>query len=153
MADSQTFSAPMQRGPGKSAHLRLPFDALWGQRPRHLINGLVAGIRFRGAIEDVEGVPSLVFKPAWLRDNPVGPGDVVTAQIAPEGPQRGALDEDIVAALDANPEAATFFDGLAQFYRKAYLTWIDGTKKRPEERARRIAEMVELLKAGKKQRS
>jgi hypothetical protein len=51
-----------------------------------------------------------------------------------------------------NPAAASFFDGLAQFYRKGYLTWIAGTKRRPEERARRIAEMISLLEAGKKQR-
>ncbi len=45
-----------------------------------------------------------------------------------------------------------FFDGLAQFYRQAYLRWIDATKKRPDERSRRIAEMVDLLVQEKKQR-
>jgi len=72
--------------------------------------------------------------------------------LSPEGPQRGALDDDIAAALAAEPKAASFFDGLATFYRKAYLTWIAGTKKRPAERARRIAELVRLLQAGVKQR-
>ena len=46
---------------------------------------------------------------------------------------------------EASPEAGTF-------YRKAYLRWIDGTKRRPDVRARRIAEMVELLEAGRKER-
>ena len=48
--------------------------------------------------------------------------------------------------------AAAFFDSLAQFYTRAYLRWIDATKRRPDVRAARIAEMVELLKAGRKQR-
>ena len=90
--------------------------------------------------------------PAWVRDNPLTAGDEVDVTLAPEGPQRLALDPDIAAALDAEPQAAAFFDGLAQFYRKGFLTWISGTKKKPEERARRIAETVRLLKAGKKER-
>ena len=37
-------------------------------------------------------------------------------------------------------------------YRRAYLRWIDATKRRPELRAARIAELIDLLKAGKKER-
>jgi len=44
--------------------------------------------------------------------------------------------------------ATTFFDTLAQFYRKAYLRWIDATKRRPDLRPARIAEVVDLLAAG-----
>ena len=55
-------------------------------------------------------------------------------------------------ALAASPDAAAFFDSLAQFYRRGYLRWIDATKRRPEQRAERIAEVVKLLKAGVKER-
>ena len=64
----------------------------------------------------------------------------------------GDLADDIASALEANPAAAAFFDTLAQFYRKAYLRWIDATTRRPEVRAARIAEVVELLAAGIKER-
>ena len=70
----------------------------------------------------------------------------------PEGPQSEALAADIASALEADPEAASFFDGLATFYRKKYLLWIDATRRSPEVRAQRIAELVELMKAGKKER-
>jgi len=70
----------------------------------------------------------------------------------PEGPQSAALAADIVAALEAEPDAARFFDGLATFYRKNYLRWIDATKRSPELRAQRIAELIQLMKAGKKER-
>ena len=73
-------------------------------------------------------------------------------ELAPEGPERGDLADDIAAALEANPDAAAFFDTLAQFYRKAYLRYIDATTRRPELRAARIAEVVDLLAAGVKQR-
>jgi hypothetical protein len=45
------------------------------------------------------------------------------------------------------------FDSLATFYRKVWLTWIDATKRRPEVRAERIAEMVALVKMGHEQPS
>ena len=79
-------------------------------------------------------------------------GQQVAVELAPEGPQRGDLAEDISAALAANPAAAAFFDTLAQFYRKAYLRWIDATTRRPDLRAARIAEVVKLLAAGVKER-
>jgi uncharacterized protein YdeI (YjbR/CyaY-like superfamily) len=62
------------------------------------------------------------------------------------------LAPDVAAALDASPAAGVFFDSLAQFYRNAFLRWIDATKRRPEQRPVRIAEMVRLLEAGKKER-
>ena len=41
---------------------------------------------------------------------------------------------------------------MARFYRRGYLRWIDGTKRRPDVRAARIAEVVSLLEAGHKER-
>ncbi|MBM0224373.1 YdeI/OmpD-associated family protein [Micromonospora sp. ATA51] len=72
--------------------------------------------------------------------------------IEPEGPQRDDLAEDVAAALETHPQAAAFFDSLAQFYRRAYLRWIDATTRRPDQRPQRIAEMVQLLEAGHKER-
>ena len=87
-----------------------------------------------------------------MRDAGVAPGDDVAVELTPEGPQRGDLANDISAALAANPAAAAFFETLAQFYRKAYLRWIDATTRRPDLRAARIREVVDLLAAGIKQR-
>jgi hypothetical protein len=130
----------------------VPFDPdeVWGVKSRHHVTGTVNAVRFRGAIEPADR--RIVFTPAWLRDNDLAPGDRVEIELSPEGPQRADLAEDVAAALDAAPAAAAFFDSLAQFYRRAYLRWVDGTKRRPELRAARIAEMVELLAAGIKQR-
>jgi len=79
-------------------------------------------------------------------------GDNVTVELAPEGPQRGDLADDIAAALEANPAAGAFFDTLAQFYCKAYLRWIDATSRRPDVHAARITEVVDLLAASIKER-
>jgi uncharacterized protein YdeI (YjbR/CyaY-like superfamily) len=88
----------------------------------------------------------------WARDAGVPVGADVIVELAPEGPQRADLADDIAAALDASPAAAAFFDTLAQFYRKGYLRWIDATTRRPDLRSERIAEVVALLEAGIKQR-
>jgi uncharacterized protein YdeI (YjbR/CyaY-like superfamily) len=87
-----------------------------------------------------------------MRDTGLAAGHQVVVELAPEGPQRGDLAGDVSVALAANPAAAAFFDTLAQFYRKAYLRWIDATTRRPDLRAARIAEVVQLLAAGVKER-
>ena len=76
----------------------------------------------------------------------------MTIEMWPEGPQREELAADIAAALAAQPQAQSAFDGLATFYRKGWLRWVEATKRRPEVRAARIAEMVKLVEAGHKER-
>ena len=137
---------------GGGVLIPIPFDPdeVWGAKPRHRVGGTVNGARFRGIVEDQDGRPGIKLGLPWRKDCGIGPDEKVTVVIEPEGPQRTDLAQDVAAALDANPSAAAFFDGLAQFYRKGYLRWIDGTKRRPEVRAERISRMVKLLEAGVK---
>jgi len=135
-------------------YLVLPFDPekAWGPKARYHIRGTINGRDVRGALEPFSKGYFLPLGPAYRREAGLHPGDLVTAKLVPDGPQSETLAPDIVAALDAEPGAARFFDGLATFYRKNYLRWIDATKRSPEVRAQRIAELVELMKAGKKER-
>ncbi|WP_120315116.1 YdeI/OmpD-associated family protein [Catellatospora citrea] len=132
----------------------VPFDpnAVWGVKPRHHVAGTVGGMRVRGVVEAVGDGFGFTLGPAWQRDCGVQVGGTVAVELVPEGPQRADLAEDVAAALDAHPRAGAFFDSLAQFYRRAYLRWIDATKRRPEQRPLRIAEMIDLLEAGRKER-
>lgn len=132
----------------------VPFDpdAVWAVKAVHHVTGTVGGVGLRATVDSDGGRRVLVMGPAWGRDRHVVAGQLVDVVLAPEGPQRGELAEDLAAALEANPAAGAFFDSLAQFYTRAYLRWIDGTRRRPEERARRIAHVVELLERGVKQR-
>jgi hypothetical protein len=132
----------------------VPFDPdqVWGAKQRHHVAGTVNGIRVRAVIEPAGDGFGFTFGRTSPSSCAVAVGDTVTVEIAPEGPQRDDLADDVAAALAANPEAGAFFDALAQFYRRAYLRWIDATKRRPEQRAERIAEVVRLLKSGAKER-
>jgi bacteriocin resistance YdeI/OmpD-like protein/uncharacterized protein DUF1905 len=151
---ARRFTATVSSGPRGRVFVPVPFDPdqVWGVKSRHHITGTVNGTRVRGVIELVGADRGLVLGAAWRRDCGLAPGDRVDVVLSPEGPQRDDLADDLVTALDANPSAAAFFDSLAQFYRRAYLRWIDGTTRRPELRAARIAEMIDLLAAGTKQR-
>ena len=150
----QRFGARVTAGPRGHAVIEVTFDPdqAWGAKAEHPVGGTVNGRHVRGRI--VPGGRGWVFtlSPMWFRDAGVAAGDDVTVELAPEGPQRADLADDVAAALAANPAAAAFFDTLAQFYRRAYLRWIDATTRRPELRAARIAEVVDLLAAGTKQR-
>jgi len=135
-------------------YLPAPFDpnALWGAKPRHHVRGAIGPAKFRGPLAQFDGGWGLPLGPAWRRDCEVRVGDAVEVLMDAEGPQPDSLAPDVAAALAAHPQAAAFFHGLATFYRKGYLRWIDATTRRPELRAQRIAEVVELLNAGVKQR-
>jgi translation initiation factor IF-1 len=151
---TQRFGAVVAAGPGGGAVIAVPFDPdeVWGAKAEHPVNGTVSGCRVRVRLSPDSSGWAFTLSPARMRDMGVLAGDEVIVELAPEGPQRADLAEDISAALAANPAAAAFFDTLAQFYRKAYLRWIDATTRRPQVRAARIAEVVDLLAAGIKER-
>jgi hypothetical protein len=148
------FTATVTADKRKRVLVPVPFDPddVWGRKPEHHVAGTVNGMGVRAVIEPLGSGFGILLGPAWRRGCGMGPGDDVDVVLMPEGPQRADLAPDVAAALEASPDAGAFFDSLAQFYRNGYLRWIDATKHRPENRAERIAEMVELLQAGVKQR-
>lgn len=152
--DAQRFSAVVASAGRGKLLVPVPFDPdqVWGAKRRHHVAGTVEGNRVRAVIEATSDGFAFSLGPASPAGSAVAVGDAVAVEIAPEGPQRDDLADDVAAALAANPDAGAFFDSLAQFYRRGYLRWIDATKRRPEQRAERIAEMVELLQAGRKAR-
>ncbi len=131
----------------------LPFDPneVWGQKDRHHIRGTINGVMIRGPLVADGNRYFLALGAAWRRDSGIEAGATVTVVLWPEGPQSGTMAEDITAALDKEPTASTFFTALPTFYRNNYVRWIESAK-RPETRAKRIEEMVELLKTGKRER-
>jgi hypothetical protein len=138
---------------GSRIYIALPFDPneVWGIKQRHHITGSVNGYNVRGPLGEDGSRYFLLLGAAWRRDNGVEAGAEVEVVLAPEGPQADTLAPDVAAALESEPQARAFFESLATFYRKGYMRWIEGAK-RPETRQARIAEMLALLKEGKKQR-
>jgi hypothetical protein len=137
---------------GSRTLVPLPFDPneVWGAKQRHYVTGSVNGCAIRGLLDSNGTEFYLPLGAAWRRDNGLEPGAEAEVILLPEGPQGDRLSPDVAAALDSEPEAKAFFESLATFYRKNFVRDIESAK-RPETRARRIAEMVALLKAGRRQ--
>ncbi len=149
----KSFDAIIAATPEGRAYLPLPFEPgdIWGGTPVHL-GGAINAMHFRGRVEAFGAGKGLVLTPMWLRACGLSAGDRVSVILAAEGPLRSDMAPDLAEALGAEPAVAAFWETLAQFYRKAYVRWIDGTKGKPDLRAARIAEVVGLLKAGVKAR-
>ncbi len=63
-------------------------------------------------------------------------------------PSVATVPADLQAALDANPAAKTFFEALSSQNRYAFLYRIHEAK-RPQTRAKRIADYVAMLAEGR----
>jgi hypothetical protein len=147
------FTATVQARRQGGIAVLMPFEpaSVWGERLRYDVTGTVDGRKVRGKLVSRHGGSFFELGPAWCRDNGVHAGDSVQVVLQLEGPQVAAMDDDVASALEAAPEARRFFESLPTFYRKNYMRWI-AQAKRPETRARRVVELVELLSAGKRER-
>ena len=153
MTKPLTFTALIQKE-GAFTFIAIPCAPAshWGARPRYHVCGTIEGIAVRGCL-GVNGQDDFLrLGAAWLRGTNIVPGVQVSVSLDLEGPQDDNLAADIVAALNAHPPANDFFAGLPTFYRKKYLRWIDSTKRSPDIRAQRIAEMITLLANGQRER-
>jgi uncharacterized protein YdeI (YjbR/CyaY-like superfamily) len=87
------------------------------------------------------------------RMRPAGAAEVERAKgdgrwdAAYEGQRSITVPDDLQAELDARPQAQAFFDGLSSQNRYAILYRLQDAK-RPETRARRLAQFVAMLEAG-----
>ncbi len=100
------FTATLADDGRGRAFVAVPFDPdeVWAVKPRHHVTGSVNGFRVRGVIETRDGRRGFSIGAAWLRDRrDVAIGDTVAVVLAPEGPQRDELDDDVAAALDGEP--------------------------------------------------
>jgi hypothetical protein len=150
----RAFTAALRAAKTGGFDIDLPFDAneAWGVKTVHHIAGTLSGVKVRGPLSLEDGNYRLKLGKAWRRDCRFEPGDEVSVMMWAEGPQANALPDDLAAALEASPAASAFWHGLATFYRKAYLAWVNGASRRPALRAQRVRELVRLLTDGKKQR-
>ena len=64
-----------------------------------------------------------------------------------EAPREVEVPPALAAALDTDPAAKAAFDALAFTHRKEYARWIDEAK-RDDTRERRVAQALEMIRAG-----
>ena len=75
-------------------------------------------------------------------------GDTVDALVElDESPREVGLPPELAEALAADPEARERFDAMAFSHRKEFARWV-GEAKREETRQRRVAETLQMARAG-----
>jgi hypothetical protein len=149
---TQHFKATVTKS-GTRTFIPIPFNPneIWGVKQRHHITGTVNGYGVRGSLGSDGKQYFLPLGAAWRQGCGIEAGSKVEVVLSPEGPQSESLSPDVIKALNTEPNAKAFFESLATFYRNTYIKWIESAK-RPETRTARIKEMIDLLKAGKKQK-
>ncbi len=129
----------------KSASAKLP------TRGTTTVEGTLNGHSFRAALEP-DGERS-----HWLKVNGklreaagAGVGDIVALDIAPARAELEArVPADLRKALAATPKARATWSEISPAARRDWIQWIV-TAKRPETRARRIANARKMLAGGKR---
>ena len=149
------FSAELEQAPGKSATgITVPEDVLaalgGGRRPAVAVT--INGHTFRTTIGSMGGVAKIPVSAATRTATAVTAGDVLLVGLELDAaPREVTVPGDLTAALAGDPAAAEFFAGLSHSHKKAYVTWIEEAKK-PETRAKRVAETAGRLAAKQAQR-
>ena len=148
------FSAELQQDGKTATGVTVPEEVLAalgsGRRPAVAVT--INGHTFRTTIGSIRGVAKIPVSAAVRAAAGVTAGDLLVVEVAADAtPREVSVPDDLTAALDGDQAAAGFFAGLSYSHKNAYVTWIEEAKK-PETRARRVAETAARLAAKQAQR-
>ena len=138
------FRALIQ-GTGKTAAgIQVPDDVVEalgaGRKPP--VRVTINGHTYRSSVASMGGVFMVGVTNEFRRTSGVAPGDEVDVEIEVDTePREVAVPPDLMAALDADPAAQSFFDGLSYSNKRRIVEPIVDAKA-PETRQRRIEKSV-----------
>ncbi|MPZ48843.1 MAG: DUF1905 domain-containing protein [Dehalococcoidia bacterium] len=120
-----------------------------GSSKRPAVRVTIGSHTYRNSIASMGGVFMLSVSAENRAAAGVAAGDEVDVEIEIDNePREVSVPADFSAALDADPEARRFFDGLAYSHKLRHVLSIDGAKT-PETRQRRIEKSVSTLHDGR----
>ncbi len=139
-------------GTGKTAAgIEVPPEvvASLGSSRRPAVRVTINGYTYRSSIASMGGRYMLGVSNETREHAGVAAGDVVEIDIDLDTePREVTVPTDFAAALDGDPAAGRFFDGLSYSNKRRLLIPIDEAKT-PETRERRIAKTVSTLREGR----
>ncbi len=148
---TKTFKTIIRNAGGGGAFVTVPLDveaAFGSKRPK--VRATIEGVPYRGTLVRMGGPDHMLIILKGIREQ-VGKtfGDEVKITVEPDvEPRLVDVPPDLKKALSRAPGAKALFDKLSYTHRKEYVRWINESKK-PETRARRITQAIEMLKKGK----
>jgi len=145
------FRTNLEGGKGTTTGIVVPDElvAELGKGKKPPVQVRVNGHTWRSTVA-VMGGRSMVGVSAENRGKAgVAAGDAIDVELVlDEAPREIEVPADLAAALDAEPAARTFFDGLSFSLKRYHVEQVTGAKT-DETRQRRIAKSVDLLAQGK----
>jgi hypothetical protein len=146
MAEIKRFRAKLETDDGSTAFVKIPFDvkAVFG-KTRPPVRATLNGYDFQSTLMPYGGAHYLGVNQKVRAAAGVKIGDRVEVTLtADEAPRVVKPPADLAQALKANPAAKARWEQLSYTHRTEYVEAIEEAKK-PETRARRIAQAIERL--------
>jgi hypothetical protein len=145
------FEAVLGAGTGDLPGVVVPADvaAAIGGRARIPVAGTINGVPFRGSTMPMgDGRHCVGFrKDVRARAGGGEAGATVAIEISrDDAPRTVAVPDDLATALAADPAVRAAFDAMSYTHRKEWVAAVADAK-RPETRARRIAQAVAAARA------
>jgi Bacteriocin-protection, YdeI or OmpD-Associated/Domain of unknown function (DUF1905) len=145
------FEAILGGDAGDLPAVVLPADvaAAMGGRARIPVAGTINGVPFRGSTMPMgDGRHCVGFrKEIRARAGGVEVGDAIAIEIGrDDAPRTVDVPDDLAAALAAEPGVRAAFDAMSYTHRREWAEAVEAAK-RPETRARRIAQAVDAARA------
>ncbi|MEU4395339.1 YdeI/OmpD-associated family protein [Kribbella sp. NPDC023855] len=121
-----------------------------GKKPPVVVT--VNGYRYRNTVAVMGGRYMISLSAQHREASGLAAGDEIEVELeVDDQPREVDVPADFAAALDAEPKARAFFDGLSYSQRSWFVLGIEEAKK-PETRANRITKAVARLSSGRGQR-
>ena len=149
----RTFTATIEEARGGGALVAIPFDVreAYGTGGQVKVKATFDGEPYRGSIAPMGSGRHVLGVTKAIREAiGKGVGDRVKVVVEPDSePRTVEVPKDLAAALRKSAAAEKSFDELSYTHRKEYVRWVEEAKK-PETRARRVAQTIEMLTEGKR---
>ena len=154
MGQKHTFRAVIESAGKGGAFVTVPFDVEQAFRKKRVkASADIEGVLYRGSLVRMGGPCHILGIRKDIREQiRKDIGDEIEVTVEEDVELREvAVPQDVALALTDSPEAEAFFQQLSYSHQREYVQWIEEAK-RDETRQKRIGQMVELLKQGKRGR-
>ncbi|HEY6447714.1 MAG TPA: YdeI/OmpD-associated family protein [Acidobacteriaceae bacterium] len=146
------FTARIQAGMGGGAGVLFPFDVKkeFGTEGKVPVQATFDGVPYSGSLIRYGAPEHMLGLLKSIREQiGKGPGDTVSVELWRDEAERNVSVPPELAKMLKKERLSETFDALSYTHRKEYCRWITEAKKE-ETRARRLAQSVEMLRAGVK---
>lgn len=148
---SVSFRATIQQTGKTACGIEVPeavVDALGGSR-RPAVVVTLDHYTYRSTVAPMNGGFWVGVNAEHREASGLGAGDEVQVTLALDtAPRELEVPPELAAALDADPVARAFFDGLSYSNRRVFTLSVEGTNN-PETKARRVEKAIALMHEGR----